>query len=127
MAHPRTLRLHATDNVIVAVDPIEAGAVIDGVSARERIPRGHKMAAARSKPSEPVLKFGQIIGFARSAIAPGDWVHEHNCHDARIRARLSLCRRRARRTRCCRSRSRRPSRVFAAPTASSARATISAC
>src|SRR5690606_5784923 len=28
---------------------------------------------------QPVTKFGQIIGFATSAIAAGDWVHEHNC------------------------------------------------
>ncbi len=28
---------------------------------------------------EPVVKFGQIIGFAKQDIPPGEWVHEHNC------------------------------------------------
>ena len=45
-AAPRTLRLNAADNLIVAVDQIDAGVVIDGVTAAERIPMGHKMAAA---------------------------------------------------------------------------------
>ena len=27
----------------------------------------------------PIRKFGQIIGFASQPIAPGEWVHEHNC------------------------------------------------
>jgi len=27
---------------------------------------------------EPVIKFGQIIGFATKAVPPGSWLHEHN-------------------------------------------------
>ena len=36
------------------------------------------MAVEPIADNEPVRKFGQIIGFASRAIAPGDWVHEHN-------------------------------------------------
>jgi altronate hydrolase len=36
------------------------------------------MAAVKIAKGEPIRKFGQIIGFAKSDIAPGDWVHEHN-------------------------------------------------
>jgi altronate hydrolase len=75
---PRVVRLSAADNVVVAVDPIEAGAVVEGVTARARVPRGHKLATAGIPLGNPILKFGQIIGFAASDIAPGDWVHEHN-------------------------------------------------
>ncbi|MFZ4531694.1 MAG: UxaA family hydrolase [Alsobacter sp.] len=75
---PRVVRLAAADNVVVAVDPIEPGATVEGIAARARVPRGHKMATAALEPGAPVLKFGQIIGFATAAIAPGDWVHEHN-------------------------------------------------
>ena len=75
---PRTLRLHSADNVIVAIDEIAAGTVVDGVTATKRIPKGHKMAIAAVAPGEPVKKFGQIIGFASQQIAPGQWVHEHN-------------------------------------------------
>ena len=49
-----------------------------GVAARARVPKGHKMAIAAIPEGAPVLKFGQIIGFASQDIAPGDWVHEHN-------------------------------------------------
>lgn len=76
---PRTLRLHADDNVIVAVDTIPQGAPIAGLAAAARVPRGHKMAMGPIAEGEPVRKFGQIIGFASKPIAPGDWVHEHNC------------------------------------------------
>jgi altronate hydrolase len=30
-------------------------------------------------PGEAIRRYGQIIGFATEAIAPGDWVHTHNC------------------------------------------------
>jgi altronate hydrolase len=42
------------------------------------VPRGHKAAVRAVAKDAPVLKFGQIIGFALQPIAPGDWVHEHN-------------------------------------------------
>ena len=76
---PRALRLHASDNVLIAVDQFEQGREIQGITALERVPRGHKMAAARIAAGEPIRKFGQIIGFAGGDIAPGAWIHEHNC------------------------------------------------
>jgi altronate hydrolase len=78
---PRTLRLNARDNVIVAVDAIDKGLAPGGhgVQATARIPRGHKMATRRIAKGEPVLKFGQIIGFASDDILPGSHVHTHNC------------------------------------------------
>ena len=42
-------------------------------------PRGTSLRSGRSAAGEPVVKFGQIIGFAKADIPPGDWVHEHNC------------------------------------------------
>ena len=75
---PRVIRLAADDNVVVAVDQIPPGGEAAGQTARERIPRGHKMAVVAIETNEPVRKYGQIIGFASKAIAPGDWVHEHN-------------------------------------------------
>src|SRR5436189_5391467 len=42
---PRTLRLNARDNIIVAVDSVMPGVVVQGVAATGRIMRGHKMAA----------------------------------------------------------------------------------
>jgi altronate hydrolase len=75
----RHLRLHAADNLVVAVDPIEIGQQIEGVAATARVMRGHKMASRPIAKGEPILKFGQIIGFAGEDIAPGAHIHTHNC------------------------------------------------
>ena len=78
MTEPRTIRLSPHDNVVVAVDPIAQGMSVHGLTARERVMRGHKLAILPIAENEPVRKYGQIIGFASRPIAPGDWVHEHN-------------------------------------------------
>ena len=75
----RTLRLNAKDNVLVAIDVIEPGAVVENVAALQRVPKGHKIAVAPIGEGEPIVKFGQIIGFASQAIVPGSHVHSHNC------------------------------------------------
>jgi altronate hydrolase len=76
---PRTVRLHADDNVVVAVDTVDVGASAGGVEARQRVPRGHKLATLAIPAGAPVVKFGQIIGFATVDILPGDHIHSHNC------------------------------------------------
>ena len=74
------VRLHPDDTVVVAMrdiaagEPIEAGAV----TAREPIPRGHKIAVRRVEQGKPVRKFGQIIGAASCRIEAGEHVHTHN-------------------------------------------------
>jgi altronate hydrolase len=77
---PRTLVLNAADNVAVALSNIDTGTLTpQGVRIAKRVPKGHKFATKAIASGAPVTKFGQIIGFAKSDIAPGDWVHEHNC------------------------------------------------
>ena len=89
---PRMLRLNAADNVLVAIDVAEKGATTpENIAARDRIMKGHKMAAATIKTGEPVRKFGQIIGFAKSDIARGDWVHEHNTGMADFARDYAFC------------------------------------
>src|SRR5687768_6989361 len=78
MNTPRTIRLSPDDNVVIAIDLVSQGADAAGLIAREKILKGHKMAAAPIREGEPIRKFGQIIGFAKGHIAPGEWVHEHN-------------------------------------------------
>jgi altronate hydrolase len=78
MTEPRTIRLNPADNVIVAVDHIEPGAAVGAIAVTKRIPKGHKIAADRIVKGAPIIKFGQIIGFASQDIEPGEWVHEHN-------------------------------------------------
>ena len=78
MAAPRVVRLSPEDNLVIAVDQVPQGAQAAGVTAAERIMRGHKMAIVPIEKDQPVKKFGQIIGFASQPIAPGAWIHEHN-------------------------------------------------
>ncbi|MFC5483720.1 UxaA family hydrolase [Microvirga aerilata] len=75
---PRTVRLHENDNSAVAVDPIVPGSILHGITAKSRVPRGHKIALAPIAQGEPILKFGQIIGFASQPVEAGEWLHEHN-------------------------------------------------
>jgi len=76
----RTLLLNDSDNIAVALANLEVGTETpQGVSIIRRVPRGHKFAVRGIAAGMPVLKFGQIIGFAKEAIPAGDWVHEHNC------------------------------------------------
>jgi altronate hydrolase len=76
----RLLRLHADDNVAVAAtQAVDKGDLTsEGVVALERIGKGHKMATSPIAAGEAVRKFGQIIGFAKTDISAGAWVHEHN-------------------------------------------------
>src|SRR5690606_13763103 len=76
-----TIRLHADDNVVIALARLEPGAACEpgGAAARAAIPAGHKVASAAIAAGQPVRKFGQIIGFASQPIAAGDHVHVHNC------------------------------------------------
>ena len=73
------LRLNAEDNVLVSNQIIDKGIVAaEGITTTARIMRGHKMASMPISKGTPIRKFGQIIGFAKTDIAAGDWVHEHN-------------------------------------------------
>ncbi len=81
-ANPRTIRLDPADNLIVAVDTVEAGTPLHGTVAAARIMRGHKMAIEFTPKGAPFKKFGQIIGFATQDTKPGEHVHVHNCEFA---------------------------------------------
>ena len=76
------IQLHPADNVGVARRAFEAGTPVEIggtiVRARADIPSGHKMALMAIAEGEPVLKYGQVIGTATTAIAPGDHVHLQN-------------------------------------------------
>ncbi len=76
----RYLKLTDADNIVVAIEPLAVGDTAENVQAGKRIPRGHKMAIAAIAKDAPIIKYGQVIGFARDAIIPGEWVHEHNVY-----------------------------------------------
>ena len=77
------LRLAQADEVGVALRPLPAGVPVEGpdgtplVPATD-IPQGHKVALVGIAAGAPVHKYGQVIGQATAAAAPGDHVHSHN-------------------------------------------------
>ena len=76
----QTIRLHDLDNVVLARTAISEGTRLDaaGITARNAIPRGHKMATRVIRAGDPIMKYAQVIGFASAPIAAGDRVHTHN-------------------------------------------------
>src|SRR5215475_5801787 len=81
-AENSAIHLHPSDNVAIARVPIGAATElrVDGVTlvTAAAIPAGHKVALRAIAPGEMVLRYGQAIGRARTAIAPGEHIHTHN-------------------------------------------------
>ena len=91
---PDVICLHPDDNVCVAARNLPSGTVIalsrgtltPALSQRERekvtltepVLQGHKIAVVEIATGKPIVKYGQIIGFANQKISPGQWVHSHN-------------------------------------------------
>jgi galactarate dehydratase len=76
---PLTIRMHAHDNVaIVANDGgLPAGTVFaSGLTLRDQVPQGHKVALVDIAEGMPVLRYNVAIGYALKPITAGSWVHE---------------------------------------------------
>jgi altronate dehydratase len=80
------------DNVATALEPLDAGRVLDldglVITIAESTPRGHKIALRLIRAGEPVLKYGSTIGTATADIPPGAHVHTHNLASGRGRGDL---------------------------------------
>ena len=80
------LRIHEDDNVVVAINTLVPGTVVDlgdvQATAGEEIPVGHKMAIKDIACGEPVIKYGFRIGNAKEDIKAGQWIHTHNVKTA---------------------------------------------
>lgn len=72
------LSLDPTDNVAVALEPLQPGSNVQGVHLLEAVPRGHKLAKTTIPKGSVIRKYAQIIGYAAKDIAPGQHVHTHN-------------------------------------------------
>ena len=86
------LVITARDNVATALEPLDAGRVLDlngqVITIAESTPRGHKIALCLIRAGEPVLKYGSTIGTATADILPGAHVHTHNLASGRGRGDL---------------------------------------
>ena len=73
------IRVNPLDNVAIIVHPegaVSGAQLPGGIVARERIPQSHKIALRDFEPGDPILRYGQAIGYANRAIAVGSWIRE---------------------------------------------------
>jgi altronate hydrolase len=74
------IRLHPSDNVVVASQDIAPGTALSGYNfvTEERVPAGYKIAVRDIEAGEAVLKYNVTVGFANRPIAAGSLLHNHN-------------------------------------------------
>jgi len=77
---PAIIRLRPEDDVVIATQPIPAGTELagEGVTTRQDIPPGHKIATRDIAEGEAVRRYNQVIGLASAAIPAGSHIHVHN-------------------------------------------------
>ncbi|WP_199259611.1 UxaA family hydrolase [Paracoccus binzhouensis] len=75
---PAALLLSPGDSVGIALQALEPGETRLGVLLAEPVPAGHKFALRPHAPGDPIIKYGQVMGEATAAIAPGQHVHVQN-------------------------------------------------
>lgn len=76
---PLSIKLHPRDNVAIVVNSggLAAGTRFDdGLVLVDAVPQGHKVALADIPRGGPVVRYGEIIGYAVKALGKGAWVNE---------------------------------------------------
>ncbi|MEY4652177.1 MAG: hypothetical protein RI884_758, partial [Pseudomonadota bacterium] len=76
---PLYIRMHAADNVAIVVNDgvMSAGAVFeDGLTLREAVPQGHKVALTDLPAGCEVRRYNVVIGRTTRDVPAGSWVHE---------------------------------------------------
>ncbi|MBI1903925.1 MAG: altronate dehydratase [Planctomycetia bacterium] len=95
IARAQAVFLHKSDNVAVASRMLAEGSEVAAgphtVTLSEPVKLGHKLALVPIRCGEPVVKYGQIIGFATRDIAPGQWVHTHNLSAGQFARDYAFC------------------------------------
>ena len=84
----KALKINAGDNVAVVLADVKAGEEVGvmtdtdvvQIRAQQDIAFGHKIALADLTVDQPIIKYGEEIGRARTAILAGDWIHLHNLY-----------------------------------------------
>ena len=75
----RTIRINERDNVAIIVEAggLKSGALLDnGIQLFDDVPQGHKVALEDLTEDAPIIRYGEVIGYAESDIVRGQWIHE---------------------------------------------------
>ena len=72
------IKINPADNVAVALQDLSKGEVVEGVTLRMDIPRGHKIVLYDLRENDNVIKYGFPIGHVTRDAAAGTMV-DHSC------------------------------------------------
>ncbi|CAE6828863.1 Altronate dehydratase [Paraburkholderia aspalathi] len=93
---PRAIVLNPSDNVATLLDPGTEGdrCVLQGecsgeITLRQDVPFGHKVCITQTPAGAEILKYGQVIGTARTSLTVGEHAHVHNIDSTRARGDLN--------------------------------------
>ena len=76
---PRYIKVNETDNVAIIVNEggLPAGTVfLDGLTLVDAVPQGHKTALRDIGKGEPIVRYGEVIGYATRDLPKGSWIEE---------------------------------------------------
>ena len=77
----KIIKINPADNVAVAIEPLQAGEIIDidgqRITLNNDVPAGHKILLSDLVEGENVIKYGYPIGHLKQSHKKGDWI----CHD----------------------------------------------
>lgn len=81
-AKPSLLQIHPTDNVAVALRPLNIGEQVRcgmaDIIVLEDVPQGHKVALRKMSKGDLVIKYGAPIGHVVCDCPAGAWLNERN-------------------------------------------------
>ena len=72
------IKINERDNVIIALEDMRKGDILEGVTLLEDVRRGHKIALTDINEKDDIVKYGHVIARATKPIKKGSWVHTHN-------------------------------------------------
>lgn len=76
---PLYIQVHPDDNTAIIVNSggLDEGTEFPcGLKLIERIPQGHKVALRDIYEGEEIVRYGEVIGYAKTTIKKGSWVKE---------------------------------------------------
>lgn len=76
---PLYIKVNPRDNVAIIVNDggLPKGTVLaDGLELQEHVPQGHKVSLTDLAQDEPIIRYGEVIGYALRPIKKGSWISE---------------------------------------------------
>lgn len=79
----RSLMIHPSDAVVCVLEDAQKGDTVQLASGQEivlleDIEFAHKVCIRDMKAGEPVIKYGEEIGYMLMDVKRGSWIHNHN-------------------------------------------------